>query len=123
MRLLSPPRKVSLMSKPSKYRNTKVKAYGRIWDSKAELARYEQLRLMEKAGSIQSIELQPKFVFMVNGVRIGSYKPDFRYFDVQKGAEVIEDVKGTYARDFPLRVRLMSACFGIAVLITGRSKT
>ena len=36
----------SLDYKINKYRNKKVYAYGREWDSKKELARYEELRLL-----------------------------------------------------------------------------
>ena len=71
-------------------------ACGRIdtitFDSMAELKRFGELRLLEKAGQISSLVRQPKFALSAGGQRIGHYIADFRY--IEGGREVVEDVKG-----------------------------
>lgn len=59
---------------------------------------------------------------MINGheLRIGNrrvrYTADFRYFDMQRDAFVVEDVKGgAVTSDAQLRIALMAAVHGIAV--------
>jgi hypothetical protein len=76
----------------------------RTWDgivfaSKAEMHRYRQLKLMERAGVIKDLKSQPKYMiipgFKKNGVKYQAthYVADFSYYDVEKGLTVIEDVK------------------------------
>lgn len=71
---------------------------GHRFASKAEGARYVELRLLEKAGEIRGLGLQPRFTLHVGGVLIGAYVADFVYFDAA-GTRVVEDVKGL---DLPL---------------------
>jgi len=61
---------------------------GMKFDSKAEMARYGELRYLEMSGHISALELQPVFL-LPGGIR---YKADFRY--VEDGQTVVEDVKG-----------------------------
>ena len=49
------------MKRRAKYGNTKVKVDGITFDSKAEARRYGELKLLERAGEITSMELQPTF--------------------------------------------------------------
>ena len=56
--------------------------------SKREAARYGELSLMEKAGRIQGLVLQPTFKFPC-GIK---YKADFQY--TENNQLVTEDVKG-----------------------------
>ena len=66
--------------------------------SKAEARRYQELRLMEKAGQIRDLTLQPKFALAAYQADthypkvIGHYVGDFSY--IEAGERVIEDVKG-----------------------------
>lgn len=60
--------------------------------SKAEAARYVQLKLLLKAGEITDLELQPKYPLLVCGIKIGSYVGDFEYTEGE--VRVTEDVKG-----------------------------
>jgi Protein of unknown function (DUF1064). len=76
----------------NKYKAIKTSVDGIKFDSKKEAARYVQLKLLAKSGAIQSLELQPKYDLMVNGVKCGFYKADFRYYE--NGACIVEDVKG-----------------------------
>ena len=83
----------------SKYNNKKTTIDGIKFDSKGEARRYEELKLLERAGAISELELQPKFelqpTFRKNGKthRAITYTADFKYID-DKGKTIIEDFKG-----------------------------
>lgn len=79
---------------------------GITFDSKHEMQRYLDLKLMEKAGVIRDLELQPRFPITIGGVEVRilskryskkgrhlTYVADFRYYDIENDREVIEDVK------------------------------
>lgn len=83
-----------------KYGNKKVTIDGNKFDSKAEARRYEDLKLMLKAGVIKDLELQKEFEIIPKqkGERRAVYKADFVYFDKEKNEKVIEDVKSKPTR-------------------------
>ena len=69
--------------------------------SKAEAHRYGELKLLEKAGEIKELQLQPRFPLIVpvrfsshQRETIGDYVADFRYREGPTGLLRIEDVKG-----------------------------
>lgn len=64
------------------------------FDSKAEMIRYSDLRLLELTGHISDLETQPVFE-LTAGVK---YKGDFRY--IENGQVIVEDVKGVQTRTF-----------------------
>lgn len=108
--------------KPSKYRNIKVEVDGLSFDSKAEAKRYGELRLLERAGEIAALELQPTFKLQVNGQKICNYRGDFAYV-VVNGARVVEDVKSPATRTNPvyrLKKKLLLACEGVEIVEVGR---
>ena len=84
-----------------KYHNTKTVADGIKFDSKLEAERYAQLKILERAGVIRELELQPSFdllpSFRKNGKtwRKTVYKADFRYILAKDDRIIIEDVKGS----------------------------
>lgn len=86
-----------------KYHNTKTVADGIKFDSKLEAERYAQLKILERAGVIRALELQPSFdllpSFRKNGKtwRKTVYKADFRYILAKDDRIIIEDVKGSTA--------------------------
>ena len=86
-----------------KYHNTKTVADGIKFDSKLEAERYAQLKMMERAGVIRDLELQPEYElipsFRKNGKtwRRTVYKADFRYILAEGDRIIIEDVKGSTA--------------------------
>lgn len=86
-----------------KYHNTKTVADGIKFDSKLEAERYAQLKILERAGVIRELELQPSFElipsFRKNGKtwRKTVYKADFRYILAEGDRIIIEDVKGSTA--------------------------
>ena len=65
---------------------------GHKFPSKKEANRYGELKLLQQAGKIQRLHLQPKFELTVNGIIIGKYIADFDYWE--NGVWVVEDAKG-----------------------------
>lgn len=86
-----------------KYHNTKTVADGIKFDSKLEAERYAKLKILERAGVIRNLELQPEYElipsFRKNGKtwRKAVYKADFRYILADGNRIIIEDVKGSTA--------------------------
>ncbi len=93
----------------SKYKAVKTEVDGITFDSKREAARYMELVLLERAGEISHLELQPSFVCMVNGHKICTYKADFRYFSASKS--IVEDVKGVKTPVYRLKKKLVEALY------------
>lgn len=101
--------------KGSKYGAKAVMIDGHRFASKKEAGRYAELRLLQQAGVIADLVLQPRFDLVVNGQKICRYFADFRYTD--GGVDVVEDVKsqGTKTPVYRLKRKLMKACHGIEV--------
>ena len=98
----------------AKYNNKKVVYEGITFDSQKEAHRYYELKLLQRAGEIQNLELQKEFELIPaqyesferygkKGQRLKDgkrciekscvYKADFTYTD-KNGKTVVEDVKG-----------------------------
>lgn len=94
----------------NKYRNKKTQVDMYVFDSIAESRRYKELALLQKAGEIRNLELQPRFLlqdsFKKNGktYRKIEYIADFQY--IEKGKIIIEDVKGKETEVFKLKRKL-----------------
>ncbi len=98
--------------KGNKYRAVKTEVDGIMFDSKREAARYMELMLMQKAGEISHLELQPEYQCIINGKKICTYRGDFRYFT--KKNSVVEDVKSPYTAKNPvyrLKKKLVEALY------------
>ncbi len=101
-----------------KYGNRKTVVDGIKFDSKAEAERYKELKLLEKAGLIKNLILQPEFLlldkFKYNGKteRAIKYIADFKYFDVARGVYVVEDVKGVETEVFKIKRKLFLKQYG-----------
>lgn len=86
-----------------KYHNTKTVADGIKFDSKLEAERYAQLKILERAGVIRALELQPSFELLPSFRKNGKtwrrtvYKADFKYILCDGDRIIIEDVKGSIA--------------------------
>lgn len=86
-----------------KYHNKKTVADGIKFDSRLEAERYAQLKLMERAGAIRDLELQPEYELIPSFKKDGKtwrrtvYKADFRYILAEGDRIIIEDVKGSTA--------------------------
>ena len=96
----------------SKYGNRKTVYDGHVFDSYAESKRYKDLRLLEYAGVISNLELQPVYELIPahqrdgRKVRAMKYVADFRYID-EDGRVVIEDVKGVETEVFKFKRKLL----------------
>lgn len=100
----------------NKYRAIKTTVDGITFDSKKEAARYEELKLLEKAGEIMYLTLQPRFDLIVNGVKCGFYKADFQYLAI--GKTVVEDVKGVKTPVYNLKKKMIKAIYGFDIFET-----
>ena len=92
-----------------KYHAVPTAVDGYRFASQREARYYQNLKLLEKAGAIQDLELQPVFPLVVNGVVIGKYVADFRYVDCETGEVVTVDVKGFRTKEYKLKKRLVEA--------------
>lgn len=98
-----------------KYNSKSVIIDGHRFPSKLEANRYLELKLLQKAGKIQNLELQPTFVlqpaFRKNGIsyRAITYKADFRY--TMNGKTVIEDTKGYKTEGYALKKKMFEYRF------------
>lgn len=135
-RLLRAALKAGKRAKPHKYGAKSETVEGVRFASRAEARRYQELRLLEKAGEIESLELQPRFPLKTqlttgtmhgafraiadNFPVIGEYRGDFRYFDLRGRGWIVEDVKGL---DTPLsrwKRKHVAAQYGVIVEIVSR---
>ena len=100
----------------SKYNNTKIRVDGRLFDSKAEAARWQELQLLERAGEITELERQVEYELIPKqkGERAVKYIADFRYID-HEGKTVVEDTKGVKTPVYILKRKLMLRVHGIRI--------
>jgi len=106
--------------KKNKHNNIKIVCDGYKFDSKMELKRYKELKLLQRAGKISALELQPTFIlqksFIVKSSKTKSglstiesikYTADFLY--KQDGRVIVEEVKGHKTTSYQIRKRLFLA--------------
>ncbi len=100
----------------SKYNSTKIRVDGRLFDSKAEAARWQELQLLERAGEIKELERQVEYELIPKqkGERAVKYIADFRYID-HEGKTVVEDTKGVKTPVYILKRKLMLRVHGIRI--------
>ena len=94
-----------------KFRNKPTEVDGIRFASKKEANRYCELKLLEKAGKIWSLELQPRFQLIHAGELICTYVADFRY----NPGGVVEDVKGVRTAAYQIKKKLMRILKGIEI--------
>ena len=119
----------------SKYHNRKVTLDGITFDSKREATRYAELKLLEKAGVIQKLELQKTFELIpaqyeqisrdeyikskgrkTKGKcieRAVTYKADFCYW--KDGKQIVEDTKGMKTQAYIIKRKLLLYVHGIRI--------
>lgn len=106
------------MRSPRKYGNVRTEVDGISFDSKKEAKRYSELKLLERAGHIRDLELQPMFPMVINGHLVCTYIADFAYL-VPNGSRVVEDVKSPATRSeaaYRIKNKLMRAIHKIDVM-------
>lgn len=108
--------------KKQKYRNEKIEAHGRNWDSKKELQRYEDLLLLQRAGEITDLTIQPVFILAPSVKINGRKKPELKYIAdfsyVDKDGLVVEDVKSSHTRTLPvyrIKAHLLKFTHGLEI--------
>ena len=115
----------------SKYGAQKVNIDGERFDSKREARRYQELRLLERAGEIRDLKRQVKFVLIQaqrepdtigprGAVKRGkiiereaAYIADFTYYEGEQ--YVVEDAKGMKTDVYKLKKKLMLERYGIQI--------
>lgn len=120
----------------SKYHSRKITADGVTYDSVKEYRRFKELSLLERAGAIQNLQRQVKYVLIpaqrefcneiyTKGRKKGCFKPgkllekecsyiaDFVY--TQNGEIVVEDTKGFRTKDYIIKRKLMLWVHGIQI--------
>lgn len=103
-----------------KYANVRSVYQGENFDSKAELKRWVDLLLLQKAKQISGLERQVPFVLIPRQTRPSggverecTYVADFVY--VEGGKRVVEDVKGALTPEYRLKRKLMLHVHGIEI--------
>lgn len=121
------------LSARSKYHARPTVVDGVRFHSQKEAKRYGELKLLEKAGEVWDLVLQPRFplvVPMTTGTlmgavkamsdqpytKIGEYRGDFAYKD--RTGRVVEDVKGMDTPMSKWKRKHVSAQYGITVRLT-----
>jgi hypothetical protein len=99
----------------SKYGNKRTEVDGISFASKREAKRYSELKLLQRAGEIRSLEVQRRFKLYAENQLICTYVADFCYFETKRNWLVVEDSKGCRTREFIIKKKLMKACYGIDV--------
>ena len=87
---------------------------GIVFASKAEMRRYLELQMLERAGEISDLELQPEYVLMppyktktgekIRGIK---YRADFRYLSCKTNRIIVEDVKGVQTKEYRIKKALL----------------
>jgi len=96
--------------KKHKYNAKPIEFDGFKFDSKKEAKRYLELKVLERAGVISNLILQPKFLlqdsFKYKGKtqRAIFYIADFEY--IKDGKRIVEDVKGVKTEVYKLKKKL-----------------
>lgn len=125
----------NIYKSPSKYKAKKTVVDGITFDSKKESKRYQELKLLEKAGKISNLQTQVKYVLipaqylptgevyrqgknkgkpkMKLAEREIAYYADFQY--EEDGQTVVEDVKGMRLSDYKLKRKMMLYFHGIQI--------
>lgn len=103
----------------NKYGAKKCVVDGYTFDSQREARRYGELKLLEQAGDISGLALQVPFV-LASAIKLdGRRKPALRYYAdfayLEKGALVVEDVKGVRTPVYKIKRHLMATVHGIEV--------
>lgn len=117
---------------PNKYHSEKVTVDGETFDSRKEARRWQELRLLQKAGQISELRRQVKFVLIPTqrgpeeigpkgGRKPGkllekecSYIADHVFLD-QEGKVHVEDTKGVRTEAYRIKKKLMLFVHGIII--------
>jgi hypothetical protein len=113
---LSSPRHVRApirLSTPSKYHAVRTTIDNISFASKREARRYEELKILLRAGVITDLQLQPAFPVIVERVTVATYRADFCYRE--RGQVIVEDCKGFRTPVYRLKKKLVEAQYKITI--------
>ncbi len=99
----------------SKHHAVRTEIDGIVFDSKHEAKRYQELRLLERAGEIINLRLQAPYI-LIDKSKYGraiKYIADFVY--EHNGITVVEDAKGVKTPVYCLKKRMMAERYGIEI--------
>ena len=85
-----------------------------FFPSQREYRRYRALRVLEAYGDIKDLELQPRYPMIVNQIKVGEYRADFRYIE-KDGSVVVEDTKGVVTQIYALKKKIVEAQYGFKI--------
>lgn len=100
--------------KKSKYHSNKVCIDGIKFDSRKEANKYCELKLLQKAGEVIELHLQPEFILQDGYIRNGKkirpivYRADFQV-KYKDGREVVIDTKGYRTKEYLIKKKLLLA--------------
>lgn len=83
-----------------------------VFDSKKEMNRYLELKLLLKSNLIKNLIIHPKFPLLPKFTKMGKnyrgmeYEADFSYIEVATGKKILEDTKGFQTAEFKLKKKL-----------------
>lgn len=104
-----------------KYHNRKTIVDGEVFDSGKEAVRYQELKLLQRAGEITNLNRQTPFGLLpkqYDGKKVAErevkYIADFTYF-TKDGEFVVEDTKGVRTKEYILKRKLMLYFHGIRI--------
>jgi hypothetical protein len=112
----------------TKYHAIQTTVDGIVFASKAEARRYGELKLLERAGEVTGLQLQPRFDLACGGRpllirsagfpkgRASYYLADFEYYE-RDGTRVIEDVKGMDTPVSRLKRAVVEAEYGLRITL------
>ena len=105
----------------NKYHNKPIIIDGIKFASTREGNRWQELRLLERAGEIRDLKRQVRFKVVdasrtVSGelLRPVYYVADFVYRD-KRGMTVVEDVKGVRTAVYTIKKKLMNSIYGYEI--------
>jgi hypothetical protein len=109
----------------SKYGAIKTVIDNITFASKAEARRYTELKMLEKAGEIAHLALQPEFPLYAaldlpihqdrDPLKLGVYRGDFSYVRTVNGEVIVEDVKGFKTPLYKWKAKHVQAQYGIQI--------
>lgn len=100
----------------TKFGAVRTEVDGVSFASKKEARRYSELKLLERAGEIENLSLQPRFPLRVNDCLVCTYVGDFLYgVTGDPSSLIVEDVKGVRTPLYRLKAKMFAAQYGFAI--------
>lgn len=100
------------VSRKHKYNARPTIVDGITFASAKEARRYGELKLLQMAGKISGLTLQPRYKLVIEE----TYVADFRY--IENGETVVEDVKGFLTAAYKRKRKAMKKQHGVTILET-----